>query len=235
MDSMFPILIFVVFIVIFALFAYYSYQQRLQRVAELHALAQQLNWQFSGEEDYSFDSEYSQFSVFTQGSSGYAYNTLTGHVHIGDEHWPARMGDYHYQTTSSDGKTTHTHHHYFSYLLVDLPYPSLPYLRIRREGFFDTLAGAFGFSDINFESAEFSKRIHVKSSDKRFAYDVIHPAMMEFLLADDPPAIEIDGGCCCLTSGSDTWSAAEFRDRLNWAAKFFELWPRHLVAALRSR
>ena len=99
------------------------------------------------------------------------------------------MGDYHYQTTSSNGKQTTTHHHYFSYCLIELPYASLPDLRIRREGIFDSLAGAFGFDDIDFESAEFSKRFHVKSSDKRFAYDVVHPAMMEFLLAEESPDV----------------------------------------------
>jgi len=144
------------------------------------------------------------------------------------------MGDYHYQTTSSDGKTTTTYDHYFSYMLIDLPYHSLPDLRIRREGMFDHLASAFGFSDINFESAEFSKQFHVKSADKRFAYDVIYPAMMEFLLAEEPPTIEISGPQCCFTDGSSTWSAAEFRDRVSWAAKFFELWPKHLVAAMKS-
>ena len=160
--------------------------------------ADELNWQFDADEDYAYDSEFSQFSIFCHGSSRYAYNTLRGGLRFGDEAWPARMGDYHYQTTSHNGKTTTTHHHHFSYLLVELPYPSLPDLRIRREGIFDALAGAFGFDDIDFESAEFSKRFHVKSADKKFAYDVCYPPMMEFLLASEPPAMEIDGGVCCL-------------------------------------
>jgi hypothetical protein len=234
-DSIFPILAVAAFIIVFALIAVYSYQQQQQRLAELGALARQLDWQFATDNDYSYDDRYGQFSVFCQGSARYAYNTLRGGIRFGDEAWSARMGDYHYQTTSHDGKTTHTHDHHFSYLLVELPYPSLPDLRIRREGIFDALANAFGFGDINFESAEFSKRFHVKSSDKKFAYDVIHPAMMEFLLVDEPPTIEIDGGQCCLTSGSGTWTAIEFRQRLDWVIKFFDLWPKHLVADLKSR
>jgi hypothetical protein len=235
MDSMFPVLVFGLFVVVFALIAYYSYQQQLQRLTEMRALAAELNLEFEAGEDYSYDSEFSQFSIFCHGSSRYAYNTLRGSIRFGDESWPARMGDYHYQTTSHNGKKTTTHNHYFSYVLIELPYASLPDLRIRREGLFDALAGAFGFDDIDFESVEFSKQFHVKSADKKFAYDVCYPQMMEFLLAIEPPGIEIDGGVCCLSDGSSTWSADEFRHRLNWAVEFFGLWPKHLVTTLKSR
>jgi hypothetical protein len=229
------ILLFVIGAVAIALVALFSYQQQQKRLAELLTLAEALAWRFESGYDYSYDNEYSQFSVFRHGSDRYAYNTLVGAIQVNGAAWPARMGDFHYQTTSSDGKTTHTENHRFSYLLVNLPYPSLPDLRIRREGFFDTLAHAIGFSDINFESAEFSKRFDVKSSDKKFAYDVIHPAMMEFLMADDPPTIEINGGYCCLTAGRSTWSAEDFRHNVDWAAKFFNLWPKYLVADLKTR
>jgi len=234
-DLSFPILLFVVFLIIAILGGIYSYQQRQQRLADLRALAQRLGWQFDENEDYDYDSQFSQFSDFCHGGDRYAYNTLVGNLQIGEQAWPVRMGDYHFTTTSSDGKTTTTHHHSFSYCLVKLPYPSVPDLRIRREGFFDSIAGAFGFDDINFESAEFSKRFHVKSSDKRFAYDVVCPAMMEFLLAEESPPLEIEGGWCLLNTGHDTSSPEEFQHHLEWARKFFELWPKHLVASLVSR
>jgi hypothetical protein len=234
-DSSFAILIFVVFVVLAALGGIYSYQQRQKRLAELRALAERLGWQFALAENYDYDVQFSQFSEFGRGDNRYAYNTLTGNLKVGDQLWPVRMGDYHFETTSSNGKQTSTHHHHFSYFLVKLPYPALPDLRIRRERFFDTIAGVMGFDDINFESAEFSRRFHVKSSDKRFAYDVVCPAMMEFLLANDPPALEIDGGWCYINTGRDTWSPEEFQLYLDWARNFFELWPRHLVATLASR
>jgi hypothetical protein len=231
---MFPVLLFGVAVVVLAVFAYFSYQQRQKRIAELIELSQRLGWQFDSSSDYSHDSRFSQFSVFCRGSSRYAYDTMEGRLRVGNEAWPARMGDFHYQTTSNNGKRTTTHHHHFSYLLVELPYVRLPDLRIRREGFFDKIATAFGFDDIDFESAEFSKRYHVKSSDKRFAYDVVHTGMMEFLLGEDSPTVEIERGWCCLTAGS-TWSPAEFEQRVNWVGKFFEHWPTHLVADLKSR
>jgi hypothetical protein len=234
--SFVPVLLIGLFIAVIVLLAIFSYLSQQQRIAELTALAQQLNWHFDTDYDYSYDSEFSQFGCFCHGSSRYAYNTLRGALHVGEESWPARMGDYHYETTSTDSEgKTQTHSHHFSYLLIQLPYSPLPDLRIRHEGMFDSVKSAFGFRDINFESAEFSKRFHVTSSDKKFAYDVIYPAMMEFMLADEPPPIEIDGGQCCLTEGSGTWSAAEFQQRLNWSAKFFGLWQKHLVAELKNR
>lgn len=232
---MFPVLIFGLFVVAIVLFGIYSYHQQQQRLAEMLQLADDLDWKFSSDEDYDYDSEFSQFSVFCHGDSRHADNVLRGGLRFGDQAWPARMGDYHYTTTSSNGKTTTTHHHRFSFLLVELPYESLPDLRIRREGLFDAIAGAFGFDDIDFESVEFSKQFHVKSADKKFAYDVCYPQMMEFLLESDPPTIEIAEGACCLTDGSSTWSATEFRERLNWAERFYDLWPKHVVAALKDR
>jgi hypothetical protein len=136
--------------------------------------------------------------------------------------------------TSRSGKSRRTTTHEFSYVIVDLPYERLPTLFIRREGIFDAVAGAFGFDDIDFESAEFSKRFHVKSDDKRFAYDVIHPAMIEFLLAGDAPMIDVEESKCCLSDGRRKWSTVEFRKNLLWAEQFFALWPKHLVTALKS-
>ena len=40
----------------------------------------------------------------------------------------------------------------------------------------------FGADDIDFESARFSERFHVKSPDRKWAYDVIHTKTMERLL-----------------------------------------------------
>jgi hypothetical protein len=50
----------------------------------------------------------------------------------------------------------------------------------------------FGYQDIKFESAEFSKTFCVRSPDKKFAYDVCHAQMMEYLLANRDLSIEIE-------------------------------------------
>jgi hypothetical protein len=156
-------------------------------------------------------------------------------VEIHGRQCQAKMGDYEYKVTSSNGKTTTTHTHHFSYLIAHLPYAPLPDLYVRREGLLDKLKSALGFPDINFESAEFSKRFYVKCPDKRFAYAVIHPAMMEYLLASDAPAIDIENCRCCVSDGGNTWSAEEFRQHVEWIRGFFDLWPEHVTSALACK
>ena len=219
--------------------AYYSYQAQQQRIAELSQLAAARGWRFDASKDYSHDERFGHFSPFDSGRNGYAYNTIHGAVEIGESAWPVQLGDFHYETTSttSNGKggtTTRTDHHYLSYVITETPYLGAPELFIRREGFFDKIAGFLGFDDIDFESAEFSDRFIVKSKDKRFAYDVIHPRMMEFLLDGDPPTVDFQRGQCSVTRGEKCWSPAEFEESLTWLAKFYGHWPRHLEASLLS-
>ena len=108
-------------------------------------------------------------------------------------------------------------------------------LLIRPEGMFDRLAGVFGFDDIDFESAEFSRGFHVKSPDKRFAYDVVHPRMMEFLMAMTPVAIDIENGRACLSDGRSCWTPEEIRGQIEFLSRFFELWPEHVLQELEVR
>jgi hypothetical protein len=108
----------------------------------------------------------------------------------------------------------------------------VPDLLIRREGIFDKIAGVLGFDDIDFESSEFSRKFCVKSGDKRFAYDVIDPRMMEFLLASDPPTIDIERGQCCITDGARRWEPAQFQAAMGWLGEFFDRWPDHVTASL---
>jgi hypothetical protein len=212
--------------------AWFGRLQIRKRREALAALAAQLGWRFDPSRDTSHDEEYAHFEIFRQGHSRTAYNTLTGTLEVAGRDWPAKAGDFLYKTTSSSGKSTTTHRHRFSYLIVHLPFARVPDLLIRREGLFDKLAGVFGFDDIDFESEEFSRRFCVKGPDKRFAYAVIHPRMMEFLLAEQPPALDIEHGRCCIADGRQTWDADGFRARLDQARGFFGLWPEHLVADL---
>ncbi|RIK76374.1 MAG: hypothetical protein DCC67_14015 [Planctomycetota bacterium] len=213
---------------------YLAYRAEQQRKAELEQLARQRGWQWDPSYDYSHDERFGHFAVFNRGKSRYAYNTLRGAVEVDGAAWPVQLGDYHYETTSHDGKRTRTHHHRLSYVLVEMPFGATPDLYIRAENFLDRIAEFIGFDDIDFESAEFSRRFIVKSRDKRFAYDVIHPPMMEFLLAGKPPTIELGRGCCCLTRGEGVWKPAEFELTADWARQFFERWPRHLLTQLSA-
>ena len=232
-------LIFVVaFIAVAIVVAVLAHRHAKNRREALAALAAQLGWTFDPSRDTSHDARYAQFEVFRRGHSRAAYNTLEGPLTIDGRTCACRMGDFTYKVTTGSGKNRRTTTFHFSYLILDLPFAALPTLLIRPEGLFDKLAGAFGFDDIDFESSEFSRRFHVKSGDKRFAYDVCHPLMMEWLLGLAPPGaptIDLEHGSMCLTDGGRRWDAEGFRRTTAFAAQFIDRWPDHLTAQLDAR
>lgn len=100
---------------------------------------------------------------------------------------------YHYETTSTDSDGNRkTHHHTLSAVVVHSGMALKPLL-IRREGMWDKVTSAFGFDDIDFESAEFSRAFFVKSPDRKWAYDVINQNNMEFLMGAPKLTLELAG------------------------------------------
>jgi hypothetical protein len=208
-------------------------RRRQQALAEL---AGELGLRLDAGRDTSHDDRYGTFEIFRRGHSRAAYNTLSGETALAGRPHRVVMGDFTYKVTSSNGKTTTTTTYRFSYLILHLPLPNVPDLLIRPEHLFDKLGSALGFDDIDFESAEFSRKFFVKSADKRFAYDVVTPAMMEFLLARrDAGAIDIERGMLALSDGTRRWTPEQFRERLAFADGFLGLWPEHVTRDLRSR
>ena len=204
------------------------------RQAALAQLAEERGWSLSTASDSSHSKQYKDFTVFNLGHTRRAYNTITGTHEINNSPHPIKMGDYSYKITSHNGKSTTTTTYRLSYLIIHLPYASVPDLFIRAENFMDKIGAAIGFDDIDFESAEFSKKFLVKSSDKRFAYDVITPQMMEFLMDSPKKSIDQKSGRICITLGTRRWKPEEFMPQLEWISSFLDLWPDHVVRDLKS-
>lgn len=213
---------------------YLTKQAEKKRRAELAAFADDRGWEFHPS-DGGRDPAYQQFKVFRRGQSPRAYNSMVGQLDIEGRAFGVRAGDFRYKKTThtKNGRKTRTFK--FSYLILHPPFGPLPHLSVRPEGFFDKVKGAFGFDDIDFESGEFSRRFHVGSSDRRFAYDVIHPQMMEFLMANRGPELEIDGGSFCIGDGEHRWSVETFAARMEFASRFFALWPDHVLADVAAK
>ena len=234
MDEMGIGLLILLGIAIASLAIYLSWLAAKKRREALAAVAGRLGWQFDPSRDTGHDDEYAHFEVFRRGHSRAAFNTLTGKIEIDGRSFPGKMGDFTYKVTRQTDKGPRTRTYRFSYLILHLPFRSVPDLLIRREGIFDKLAGAIGFDDIDFESAEFSKRFFVKSGEKKFAYDVVHPRMIEFLLDNPFPGVDIEKGRCCVTDGRRRWKPEEFEPTLKWLSRFFGLWPEHLTTRLEA-
>ncbi len=234
MDDFLKVILVIGILAVVCFIGYLAWLAEKKRRDALTALAGRLGWQFDPAHDKDHDDQYAHFEIFRRGHGRAAYNTLIGDLKVNGRSCLVKMGDFTYKVTTHTGKSTSTTTYRFSYVILHLPFANVPDLLIRREGMFDKLAGAFGFDDIDFESAEFSRKFHVKSPDKKFAYDVIHARMMEFLLVGEAAAIDIERGRCCVSDGQKRWEPQQFEDELAWLQAFLNLWPEHVTARLDS-
>ena len=188
------ILLFILFAVIVIAAVIYGFIAARKRRDELLALAARLGLHFNPANDRELAIRFGFLNRLAQGENRYAFNVLSGTYRQNE----VLVFDYHYETHSTDSKGhRQTHHHYFSVFILLLPV-SFPELTVTREGLFSKIAQAFGYDDIDFESAEFSRTFCVRSQDKRFAYDVCNARMMEYLLANRDLNLEIEGPALAL-------------------------------------
>jgi hypothetical protein len=187
MQNAMPFIFMVVVVVIIIGAIFNSIAQRKRREGLLE-LAQRLNLDFDGGENVEIEPRFGFLKQLAQGDNRYATNVLSGNYQQNE----ILAFDYHYETHSTDSKGhQQTQTHWFSFFILTLP-AVFPDLTIRRENFFLKVAEVFGYQDIKFESAEFSKAFCVRSPDKKFAYDVCNVKMMEYLLANRDLSIEIE-------------------------------------------
>lgn len=209
-----------------------AHRAEMAKRAALQAVADARGWRYDHARDRSLASRLAHFSPFARGQNRYAQHTLSGTLDISGRPFRIWTGEFHYQVTRSNGKSTSTSHYFFSYAVLELPFEAVPEMSLRTEHLFDKLTQAMGFEDIDFESAEFSRRFRVKGADKRFVYDVVNPEMMSFLLSAFPCPIEIERGRFLLSDGTTRWKPDQYPGMVDWAIRFFELWPRHVLHAL---
>ncbi len=214
--------------------AYFGHKAAKQRRADLLALSGRYGMSFDPSHDRGFEHRYSHFEVFTRGFGRSAYNTMRGEVEVGGRAMGCVMGDYTYKTREGSGKNRRTVTHRFSYCILEMPWNGMPGLLIRREHFFDKLGSAFGFDDIDFESNEFSKKYFVKSANRKFAYDICHPRMIEWLLETQATGVDIEQGRMCVTDGSRVWKVDQFVYTLEWMDRFVERWPAFVIEDLEE-
>ena len=161
-------------------------ERERQRLAGLDQWARVNGFHFSPRDPWNLDARYSGVADVGKGHARYAFEVLSRTDPV-----PASIFRYHYKTwetrtVTRNGRTyteRYEQTHWRRYLIVELG-AAFPQLFLRAEGIFDRIAGFIGFDDIDFESEEFSKRYYCKSEDKQFAYAVIHPQMMEWMLAN---------------------------------------------------
>ncbi len=200
-----------------------------KRRKELSQWAASMGWSFSPDQTSGMDMQYPGFHLLKQGDNRYAYNMTRGAL----KDLNVLAFDYHYETHSTDSKgRRQTHHHHFSAVILETPY-FLKSLFIRAEGFFDKITEFFGYDDIDFESAEFSRKFFVKAEDRRWAYDVIHTRTMEFLLDSPRFTIQLDGRHM-FAARSSTFKVTDFQDAIGVLKGIIDRFPDYLTKQLKG-
>jgi hypothetical protein len=201
-----------------------------ERTEALARFAAERGLRFIGE-DRSLDERFAAFDPFAVGHSRRGLNLMEGEVRAGGLRMTILCGDYQYKITRSTGKSTTTTTYDMSFLAVRPVLEIKEDLTVRAEGMLDKIGAFVGFDDIDFESSEFSKRFHVKCSDRRFAFDLFDPRMMEYFLAAEPPRLQARSGVLLFDRGVRRWDPAGFAAQFGWIDGFFARVPRHVRAA----
>ncbi len=140
--------------------------------------------------------------VFDGSPFGLGHNRRAGNVLSGQyDGRPFIAFDYVYHTTEtstdSEGHTTTREvSHNFGVVGLDMvgqlgnrPFPSLT---VTPEGVFGRMIGRLTNKDIELESEDFNRAFTVTSEERKFASDVLHPRMMEYLLQRPKAQFRVD-------------------------------------------
>lgn len=155
-----------------------SHRAYKKKVAAFAALAYQRGWRYT-EKDRSL------VKRFDGQPFGSGHNRQVRHVLEGGYRGRDVLAfEYTYQETSGSGDDSRTETYYFTVVSLATP-AARPRLEITREGRGRRLLGLIGVRDLQLESEEFNKTFHIRAENDRFAYDILHPRMMEWMLADE--------------------------------------------------
>lgn len=223
MDEVLMIPLIILGIIVIAFIAYLLHLAEKKRRERLQLLAKKLGLSYSRKKNRSHARRYRFLDDLDKGSQHYTFDVMTGDF----KGHPISLFNYHYETysTNKDGHRQ-THHHYHNVAALDHS-NDFPELRIYPEGFFSKIGQALGFDDIDFESVEFSKKFVVRSKDKKFAYDICHTLMMEYLLKHHRSTLEIEGNTVALVFDGK-YKEEHAEEMLGRVVDIRELFPEYL-------
>jgi hypothetical protein len=141
---------------------------------------------------------------------------------------PARSFAYSYETRSTNAKgETETTTHRFHVVAMDLP-AFLPDLEVAPETVASRLATAFGAHSLDVESDDFNRRFACRATDLAVGHAILHPRLVERLLAEPAaPPWRIEG-TSVLTWSTGVTSVDRVDRRLALLAAIADAVPRHV-------
>lgn len=153
------------------------WQLHKRKVAAFTAFARSRGWRYAERDDRLVDRY--RGTPFGQGFGKQALHVLSG------SHRERELVafEYVYKEHEGSGKNRRTVTYRHTVVALATPAPR-PTLELSREGFGRKLLGLVGIRDLQLESEEFNKTFRIRTEDDKFAYDVLHPRTMEWMLGD---------------------------------------------------
>ncbi len=177
-----PSIIFTILAAI-AVFGVFAWRQDQKRREALVTWATGRGWRYNRSGLKTLRSRYPGLKILDRGHSRSNGNVISGQL---DGHDVLCL-DFKYVTGSGKNRSTHR----IGLVIIACGFPTIP-LQIRREHAIDRIGEFLGADDIDFESAEFSRKFYVKSADRKWAYDIIHSRTMDYLM--QAPSLNIEFG-----------------------------------------
>jgi len=157
---------------------YLHHKAHQKKVAELTAYAARRGWHYT-ERDRSLTDRFVG-RPFGGGHGRDAKHVLSGEYR-GRQ---VLIFEYSYKETTGSGDDRRTETYRHTVVSAGTPAPR-PTLELTRETFGRKLLGFVGVRDLQLESEQFNDTFRISTEDDKFAYDILHPRMMEWLLADN--------------------------------------------------
>lgn len=218
-------LLFAGFIALIGLLIWLYFWWDRKQTEKWATYAKQRGWRFTDKDVSGRPQRYRAFEPFGTGHSRYTRWVLSGKLEDGS---PFEIFHYHYAITTSNGKTTSTQHYWFKICTLEMPIEA-PGLVIKDEHLGHKLFDALGGEDIDVEHDAFSRKFWVKCEDRKFAYDVLHAPMIEFLLPKAGWLWEWRGRTLMLIE-EGTFDTDDCDELIELVSGFRERLPRHLIA-----
>ncbi len=216
--------LFGIFVLLIIIAAFFAWRSEEKRRAALRAWSKRQGWSLLDHSVRGWHVDYPGIKLFKQGHGQEGDNIITGHF----RGRPVTLLDFEYTTQSGKSRTTHR----YGVTILATDFSTVP-LQIRREYFFDKVGEFLGAGDIDFESVEFSKKFHVKSSDRKWAYDIIHNQMMEYLLKAPDFSIEFGFGEIVI-SQTGRCTPEQYEKQVAMAMDLYDLIPDYVVKQMKG-
>ena len=223
MDSVHPVIVVIIILAVGAgLFLAWQADKKRREALLLWASAR--GWNMVPGKSKSLHQDFPGLKVFQKGHSKSSKNIIKGEHHGR----PVTLLDYRYVTGHGKNRSSHNR----GMVILHCDFPTVP-LFIRRENPLDRVGEFFGADDIDFESAEFSRKFYVKSPDRKWAFDVIHTRTMEYLLKAPSFTIEFGFGEIAVYRTGHC-GAEQYEQALELARGLYDLIPDYVVRQMKG-